>query len=446
MAPKAASSGGATRTDEAAVRALVDAWLEAQNSGEFARYESLYAPRFEGVRRSGAQTARLDRARWMKERAAMFERKMTVTAKDVAIQTTSDGAIASFVQTWASGAYRDEGPKRMVFTTVDGKLRIAREEMLSSMVLSSSSLDPESFAFALHLPTPHLVLDTSPKKEWTKGDPTVVSLENPVVTRKDTDAGSLPSKLAAWSGKKVELFGSSGVVCEGTVGKLSVVARVIPHFGTMNEWTSSGDYAGQPKPPIDEVARQAWDLASGLDESGRALVGEVRPEKGDCKGALWGRVVQADKPVVVAGTPADAATKQQALAELRKTKAYAALQKRYESEKEPAGPVRWEDFEPNLKVLIFDHPKAKIVTLSLRAGAGCATFGGTLSSVWEQKGGKLVAIADPSGEELAPLSAGDVDGDGKIDLVLDQQGLIRWKGGQLGAVRKLAVPMLDCGC
>ena len=46
--------GGAARADAGAdARAVVQRWLEAQNQGDFAAYEKLYAPRFTGVRRSG---------------------------------------------------------------------------------------------------------------------------------------------------------------------------------------------------------------------------------------------------------------------------------------------------------------------------------------------------------------------------------------------------------
>jgi len=439
-----ASDAAVATTDEASVRALVDAWLEAQNTGSFSSYEALYATRFEGIRRSGDQTSKLDRNRWMKERAAMFKEQTTVSAKDIVVRTTHGGATVSFIQTWASGSYRDEGPKLLVLTNADGKLRIAREEMLSSTVLASASLDAQRFAFALHLPEAQLVLDTAPKDDWSRGAPAVVSMGDLVATRKEV--GTLPAEVAAWSGRKVELFGRSGLACTGTIGTLAVIGRVVPHFGTKAQWTSTGDFVGKPKPPAHQIADEAWDLSSGHGESGRALVGEVRAESGDCKGALWGRVVQPEKPVIVADRPADPATKELALAELRKTKAHAKLQRRYEAEKEPNAPPRWEDFDAKATALFFDHPKGKIVTLSIHAGAGCETFGGTLSAAWELKGDRLVLIKDATGEELAPVSAGDVDGDGKVDLVLADQGLLRWKEGKLGPARKLYVPMLDCGC
>jgi hypothetical protein len=150
--------------------------------------------------------------------------------------------------------------------------------------------------------------------------------------------------------------------------------------------------------------------------------------------------------VLVEGKPADATTRALALAELRKTKAYADTQARYASEKEPKDPPRWEDFDADVKALVFAHPTGgTIVTLSIRAGTGCGTFGGTLSAAWQLKGSTLTSLKDPSDQELAPLSAGDVDGDGKLDLVL-HEALLRSKGGKLELPAKLTIPNLDCGC
>jgi hypothetical protein len=429
---------------EASAKEVLTAWLAAQNSGSFAAYEALYAPRFEGVRRSGNQTARLDRRRWMTEREAMFKQKTTVTAKDVTIALSHDGAAVTFVQTWISDAYRDEGPKRIVLTRADGKLKIAREEMLRSSVLAPGTLPQEKFAFAVHVPGPHLVIRTAPKDEWAKNAPKTVSLGEPVVTRRD--AAKLPPELAAWVGKKVELFGTSGSICEGTVSGLSIVGRVIPHFGMRAQWTATGDHQGEPRPSPVEIADEAWALSSGSGESGRLLVGEVHADKGDCAGALWGRAVAADKPVLVDAKPADPATKALALAELRKTRAYAETQARYVSEKEPKDPPRWEDFDSNVKALVFAHPTGgTIVTVSIRSGTGCGTFGGTLSAAWEQKGAALALLKEPSDQELVPASAGDVDGDGKLELVFPE-GLLRAKGGKLDVPIRLGIPNLDCGC
>lgn len=442
--PAEALTEASAPADDAPARALFEAWLAAQNAGDFAAYQALYAPRFEGVRRSGTQTARLDRKRWMKERAAMFRQKPAVGAKGLAVRATRDGATIDFVQTWAIASYRDEGPKRMVLTLVDGEPKIAREEMLASNVLAPGTLPEDKFAFVVHAPGPRLVLSASPKDAWGAGAPELVSLAGPVVVRKN--AGQVPPELAAWSGKKVELFGKSGLLCEGTIGALGLLGRVTPHFGTTTRWTSTGDHRGEPTPAPAAIASEAWSLTEGGGESGRVLVGEVTPSAGDCKGALWGRAARADQPALVEALPADAATRALALAELRKTKAYGELQRTYVSEKAPTDPARWEDFEAKVSALAFAHPAGQtIITLSIESWAGCGSFGATLSAAWEQKGTALVPVNGPEGQAFAPESAGDVDGDGKIDLIWPD-GLLRSKGAKFATPTKLVIPMLDCGC
>ena len=42
--------------DEAAVRALIGRWLDAQNKGDFAAYSAMYTPSFHGIRRSLGRT------------------------------------------------------------------------------------------------------------------------------------------------------------------------------------------------------------------------------------------------------------------------------------------------------------------------------------------------------------------------------------------------------
>jgi hypothetical protein len=424
------------------VKQLLDAWLASQNASEFAKYEALYAARFEGVRRSGTQTAKLDRKRWMKERTAMFKQKMVVAMKDVAITATPDGARTQFVQTWSSGDYRDEGPKQMVLVRQQpgNDLKIAREEMLSSTITPPGQVPLDKFAFALS--GVELALHTSPSDSWTRGAPKMLSMSGVVATKKDVDEKKLPADMLAWKGKKVEMFGPAGVVCEGTIADFSIQSRVTPHFGTIAHWTSTGDFQGEPKPPAAQVASEAWGMGTLV------LVGQVKQEKGDCAKAIWGRAASSEKMLVAEAKKTEPATKNAMLTEIRKSKQYQDLQSTYLKEKEAKDPPRWEDFTPTITALEFDHPSGtKIVTLSINAGTGCGSFGGTLAQAWTmQKDGKLTAILDPSGEDLSPMSAADVDGDGQLDLLFNEAIMHAKPSGKLDARQKLEVPFLDCGC
>src|SRR5688500_6473613 len=79
---------GEASIDEQRVRALVDAWLDAQNAGDFTAYERLYAPRFTGIKRSGSRTQSYARAGWVLDRQTMFARPMRVAAKNLELAVT----------------------------------------------------------------------------------------------------------------------------------------------------------------------------------------------------------------------------------------------------------------------------------------------------------------------------------------------------------------------
>jgi hypothetical protein len=62
LAPVARADTAADMSPD--VKTLLDAWLKAQNDGDFNAYEKLYAQRFTGIRRSGPRTVKMDRAGW----------------------------------------------------------------------------------------------------------------------------------------------------------------------------------------------------------------------------------------------------------------------------------------------------------------------------------------------------------------------------------------------
>lgn len=126
--------------DEARVRAALAAWLGAQNEGDFERYQQLYAPNFEGIKRVGKEERHFDRAGWLADRKRMFQKPMTVRATDVVVAVEDQTATVEFSQSWASGDFEDVGPKRIVFEQIDGALRIQGEQMLQSSVLSTPVL------------------------------------------------------------------------------------------------------------------------------------------------------------------------------------------------------------------------------------------------------------------------------------------------------------------
>jgi len=128
--------------DEAAVRALIGRWLDAQNKGDFAAYSAMYTPSFHGIRRSLGRTVVLDHQGWLRDRGRMFKKPMKVTATDIQIARTAPASgllRATFVQEFSSGNYADRGHKQIDVAAIGGALVIAREELLESERLPPAS-------------------------------------------------------------------------------------------------------------------------------------------------------------------------------------------------------------------------------------------------------------------------------------------------------------------
>ncbi len=86
---------------------------------------------------------------------------------------------------------------------------------------------------------------------------------------------------------------------------------------------------------------------------------------------------------------------------------------------------------------------ASLVTL--RASRGCSEFEATLSAAWEIGGPAPKLVKEPDAQPLLPSSAGDVDGDGSVEMIFDQ-GVLRSSGARYDRWEQLVVPYLDCGC
>ena len=82
----------------------------------------------------------------------MFQKPMSVEARDVQIRATSTSAAIDFTQQWKSGKFEDVGPKRLLVVREAGKLKIAQEEMLrSEPVAAKVAGKAKDFYFTLPL-------------------------------------------------------------------------------------------------------------------------------------------------------------------------------------------------------------------------------------------------------------------------------------------------------
>jgi len=447
MTPIAAPVLPAPPIPEQEVRAFVEIWLSAQNRGDFGPYSELYAQRLEAVKRSGSRTRRYDRAGWLADRQNMFRRPMQVSVADVRVVTNPSSAIVSFEQTWSAATYRDVGPKQLVIVRQDGKLRIAREEMLQSLIASDGDTGapgPAQFMFVIDVEGPSVVVHVDAEEGWATG-PLHLASRDPYVVARTAAARLLPDDVKDWSGRRVQTYSARGPSCVGTIGAMREVRRVFPHFGNVAYWNGED---GAPRATVAQIAQDAWAMARTT-----LLVGRLEQVEGSCDGALWARPTDAQPPLLLQRSemvlPPD-----RPLSELRRLRAYRDLQAEYVgngrvgSWHEGVMPVasRWSD----------SANRTTTVTIVLTAGGDCGEWGGRTWAAfdvtrWERASVDIVGErwnlrSDPSAMvDVSPTAAFDLNADGRVEYLVED-GLYRFSGDAYEQVLDITPDNLDCGC
>ena len=434
---------------------LVD-WLDAQNTGNFADYQSLYAPSFTGVRRSGPRTASFDRAGWMADRERMFRKPMTVSAEKVRVIADAASARVIFVQRWASGGYSDVGAKELVLRRGPGGFRIAREELFGSAPGKSGEFDVEAFRRFAFVVDGEVVISQNPDDGWASG-PLVREKQGAdyllLRMRRPVDVAKLPPAVARLAGMSIRLLNSTGERCQAKLGEFMLRGRAITD-------DADEDYA--------------WRASAHL------LVAKVDGDRHACAGATWARAAELPGTVV---TPAEVPLKEirnLALAAFGALPQSAKIQKEFETwyrgdrPKARKPPPRWFAHEKGgAQVrLLRSGPKGPTfvsVSASIQEG-GCGDDGvdGAVWALWELRGDPdhpqlVLRNAPDEGMTLAPNATVDVDGDGRVELLFDdsndynaqnatgqpdfiERGIVRLLDGLYLDVSGPTTPILICPC
>jgi ketosteroid isomerase-like protein len=429
--------------DKERARELLESWLAAQNAGDFDAYQALYGERFEGVKRSAERTYRYDREQWLEDRQRMFSRPMQVSAEEVRVSSASEAAVIFFEQHWSSATYSDVGPKQLVLVEVAGELRIGREEMLSSRILGHGELTApplSSFMLVIDAGSPHLLFSSEVDEGLGRGPLTLASRSRPAAATRSVDPARLDESMRTLIGERVEVFGARGAVCTATVGPPVIVHRVVPHFGTVQHW--DGDLGGSPSSDA-QIAADVWELGA----SGALLAAPLEGE--ECERPLWARVAAEHHPKVFTPSLAEGGEQIRALSAFRSQPAHREIQADFRSYGAGhSGP--WDSHgtaTPTVVRWIEPGSGREIVTVTARAGAGCADFFGRMWSLFEKVDGDLVPRTDPSAPgAYEPRTIIDLDDDGMVEILIED-GLLR-AGAEGGFTRVIDVtpPYLDCDC
>ena len=392
---------------QADAQALLDTWVAAQNTGNFAAYSELYAVDFFGTKRSGKRFEQFAREGWLADRKPKFDRPLKLVATEVVITTTADLATVRFVQDWSSANFRDIGTKELTLRPVDGKLQITREEMLDSKVVDAKAVPPllpEDFRFVVHAPNKqsYLLLRTpAPRVALTNAQ--VNREDGLVVATQPLQPQQVPEEFRSWIAKPIQLFNEYGLKCRATVYGAAVFARGI--FPMMD----------------DPNATTAFGVFNSVGPSATWLALELRPERGaECDGAFWARSPDRPAPVIVAG---------------RKSRPSVELDRAFSSTR------RWKQNQRDFKKSVTDtafprwdaYYTGEVEMVSFPGTLGGDTFwvGAEVISeggpdwygghwgLWQKVDATLKILSDDNAEGAspAPLFSSDLDGDGMVEFV-----------------------------
>ena len=406
---------------EPAAQATLDAWMAAQNQGQFAAYSELYATKFNGVKRSGPRVRRMNREVWLKDRQGMFKKKMTVGVSQVVFALGSGTANVSFVQRWSSGKYQDEGPKRMLLVLEAGRYRIAQEEMLGSKVEGEYMATEKGMLMVDDV----LVLASRVDKGWGTGPATA---DDSYIGHRAVDEARLPDSLRALAGKPVELFDAKAKRCTATIAGFELQARAEWHFGTLETWKTTSKAS----------------IAAGVWAQGKShLIANLKGRVGTCGALVFGRVVGSSSAPVVPFQE----VKGPLLAEAREN-ALAALSTK----------IKGEDWSQMIGFTLAKHPTdASRSILFISIDPEQCTPEETLSAelIWQvdptRKAGSFSLLSNRDSENRKALLGVDLDGDGFLEVIYEawpeeKAGILIF--GKAGKERRVFVeiPFLDCPC
>lgn len=348
--------------DTAAVRARIDAWLAAQNTGNFVAYSALYEDRLEGVKRVGARTWRFDRKGWLADRKRMFAKPMTVEADDIVIRGNSLVADVTLTQTYTQGRFHDRGTKQIRLVRGATGYLIVREEMLPSVVTMRALDEPGHLVVSAGLGYYAII------GEW--GTPS-----GPL-----EDLGEYRPELAIAPTKEhATELAFKALAADGT----SCAVTGEPALSLISGGTPTESKR------LWEALSEADATAALFDMSTPFLVQELLVPK-DCR-PLY--VVPAGSPartLVRSPTPTNAAAATRALHALPE---WQSLQEAWVSDGDGDGPGQGDwDGVPSITEYSFNSTRYVVVSSSV--GSGCGDFTGQVTAAFVERGGALVRMGN----------------------------------------------------
>ena len=418
------------RMTEELIREKVQEWLLFQNKGDFESYQTLYAKKFMGVKRSGQRETRFTREGWLLDREKMFGQKFEVNVDDIETLNTKTSGVASFTQFWKSKRFEDKGPKRLSFVLEDGAVKISREEMLESFIVSEKGKRKNTFYFMYE---GSLILDqaTVPKKRGAILDFKSKEQGEVMVSYASVSESELEDDILAFKNKKIVVNES----CAATITGFRLISRVDVHFLTDQDWDCTYD-------EDDDECKKASDerIGSDLYDLGKKHVVADLDKK--CDGN-FARLESAPKMVL--------SEKIDDKKSIQKVKsAFASLPDVLEAAKLTEEGEDW--WKSKIKINLFKLPSSGQIIASAYAKDrnDCVNYP-SVWQVWELKRKTLIPISQSglyAPNELIEVL--DTDGDGRLDILkssgLNGPAYDLLRGQKLREKIRFGYNDFDCPC
>jgi hypothetical protein len=414
---------------KAPATAVLDDWLGAQNRGDFAAYQSLYAEDFEASLHVAKRARAIKRSPWMAEQKRKFRKPMTVSISSS--QVSDEGREARFSETWESGTYHEETDKIMRVALVAGAWRITKEEILAKKVDASKGAAMKSMAF-LFVWEKQPVIVSEAADDCTVGKTRMSEASDTAV--RPVDENRLSDDARQWKNEKLVLVDERLRECETTVTGFEMIS--------VAEW-DRGTIEGQIEGRKSESA-----VAAKIWEGTHQLVARTGDLSGDCERPVLARPARLPKLRINAFEEAETKLAEKAVAQFKALPEVAKMAAKAKEDN--------PDWEAQPAVTVASMGKAGSLVTVRVVGEGCGGPGYYAVAIWhtdkpDGKGAWQLVRSPGDDDQLTPLLAFDLDGDGVMEILYSDEvpnrlGLLRWNGESYFVDQTLKIPYLDCRC
>jgi hypothetical protein len=203
---------------------------------------------------------------------------------------------------------------------------------------------------------------------------------------------------------------------------------------------------GDPPVTDDQIARDVWEL--GAD--GAVLAAPIETDGPPCEGALYARAASAGTPRIFGPVSPDDPERERALAAFRSLPMHRAIQRDYATYDGVDRRAPWDTYAsaaPETVLFIDRAGRRVMVSVFARVRSDCASFNATAWALWEEVEGTLTPRTDVAhATAYQPRAIVDLDGDGQVEIVIED-GLLRASAeGGFSRVLDVTPPYLDCDC